>query len=120
MMSAQLGLFTQPPAAPVVNTPAARATDPETSHQAAEANTASGRRQSQRQQVLGAVNRWPGRTTAELAKLMQVWLDVPRRRMSELVTGGAVIEGHARKCEACGSNCLTYWPATTTTEETKR
>lgn len=96
--------------APAVNTPAARATDPDTSHKAAEANTASGRRQSQRQQVLDAVIRWPGSTTAELARLMKVWLDVPRRRMSELVTGQVVVIGPARICKECGSKCLTYWP----------
>ncbi len=109
-MIPNLDLFEQPPVAPVVNTPAARATDPPTSHEAAEANTTSGRRQTQRQAVLEAVHRWPGRTTAELAKLMGVWLDVPRRRMSELVTGQVVREGSARICTICGTNCTTYWP----------
>ena len=66
----------------------ARSTDPETSHIAAKTVARQGIASRQRRSVLGAVLRWPSRTTAELATLLQVDRSVPGRRMCELERAG--------------------------------
>lgn len=73
----------------ITATPAARATDPVTSHEAAEHITESGTRASQQHLVLGAVERWPACTSAELAELM----------------------GAPRKCSVGGKRAVTWRPA---------
>ena len=49
-----------------IQTPAARANDPGTSHAAADAMTRSGERQRQQRVVETLVRSWPGSTSAEL------------------------------------------------------
>lgn len=91
-----------------IETPAARSTDPETSHKAAEEITASGRRHAQQQRVFLAVKLWPGRTSAEIAALMNEQRQMPARRLSELVTGGYVERGPFRKCTYSGKAAITW------------
>lgn len=58
------------PAPPANRTVArARASDPQSSHEAAETIESSGTANIQRQQVIDAVWKWPGRTSKELAAL---------------------------------------------------
>jgi hypothetical protein len=95
-------------------TPIARATDPKTSHQAAEAVTASGKRDEQIQQVLELVKAHPGSTSLELAQHTKI-LDryAIARRLPELegekkvykgVPKEAVIDGKKQK------NAVTWFP----------
>lgn len=98
------------PAVPRVETPAARNTDPDTSHEAAEAITASGERHRQAQDVARAVRFYPGRTSAEIASLLMVHRQMPARRLPELETGGVVERGPKRKCSVAGLNAITWWP----------
>lgn len=95
----------------ITATPAARATDPESSHLAAEGVTANGQRGAQQQAVLAAVRRWPGLTSAELAQRMGVSRYVPGRRLSELETAQKVRKGEIRRCAIGNRSAVTWWPA---------
>jgi len=93
-----------------VQTPAARRTDPDTSHEADEAVTRSGRRHTQREKVADALTRWPGRTTAELAEKMGTDRYMVARRMSECETAGDALRGQKRRCNSTGKTAETWWP----------
>jgi len=96
----------------VVETPAARATDPVTSHIAAAEHTASGKRGSNVAAVIDLVRAAPGHTSAELSRHSR---DLTRhevaRRLPEAETAGAVFKGAKRRCEVNGSLAMTWWPA---------
>ena len=90
--------------------PAAHRKDPLTSFEAAEKAEKSGKAAGQRQAVLAAVKRWPGRTSAELADLMAVDRHMPARRLSELRDKGRIRQGQPKMCSICQYNCVTwYW-----------
>jgi hypothetical protein len=108
-MTATGDLFELMPVGPI-ETPAARNTDPHTSHEAAEAITTSGERERQQKRVCLAVRLWPGRTSAEIAALMNEHRQMPARRLPELETAGWVRRGEARKCTYAGRNAITWWP----------
>lgn len=93
-----------------VETQAARNSDPDTSHEAAERITESGERERQAQRVLLCVKLYPGRTSAEIAGLMFEDRQMPARRLPELVTAGAVERGPKRKCAVAETNAITWWP----------
>ena len=95
---------------PRVETPAARRTDPATSHAAAAEVTRTGVRGHQQRQVAAAVREWPGRTAAELAKLASMDRYAVSRRLPECVTAGGVLRGEARRCEVNGRDAQTWWP----------
>ena len=96
-----------------IETPAARASDDDTSHIAADIHTASGKRHSNMAAVVGMVTASPGHTSAELAHLHR-HLGLTRhevaRRLPEAVTAGAVTKGYKRRCAANGSLATTWWP----------
>ena len=94
--------------APNIRTPAARSTDPETSHIAAEAVTTSGVRAHQQRQVLAALREWPGCTSAELAQRASMDRYAVARRLPELVPTFAV-QGTARRCQVSGRPAVTWW-----------
>ena len=56
-----------------VETPAARRTDPESSHLAAKHVTASGVRQAQQQAAYAAVRTFPGKTSAKTGRVAMTW-----------------------------------------------
>jgi len=93
-----------------VETPAARRTDPVTSHQAAEHITRSGKRGLQQAQAAAAVRAFPGCTSFELAMRSHIDRYVMARRLPECVTAGAVRKGDARTCSITGRQALTWWP----------
>ncbi len=99
-----------------VETPAARHTDPETSHIAAEEVTASGLRGHQQRQVAEAVRQWPGSTSAELAQYMCAERVMPARRLPELELAGSVERGEPRRCTVKGRLSLTWWPTSSRRE----
>lgn len=86
------------------DTPRARATDPQTSHEAAEAIKASGELGRQQAAVLALVRRFPGRTSIELAALSERRFDRYQvaRRLPELAPvyvrrSDAVVEINGRR-----------------------
>jgi hypothetical protein len=95
-------------------TPVARASDPKTSHEAAHAVTASGRRDEQLAQVLDLVKAHPGSTSLELAQYSQT-LDryAIARRLPELEDEKLVYKGLPREAVIAGvkqRNAVTWWP----------
>lgn len=102
-------LFGNSPADPDVRTPAARSTDPGTSHAAAEAVTKSGVRAHQQRQVLAALREWPGRTSAELASNAGMDRYAVARRLPELCPTFA-FRGGSRACAVSGRPAVTWWP----------
>lgn len=107
--AAQLGFdFSRPMRR--VETPAARRSDPITSHVAAEQITASGARGQQQAQASAAVRAFPGLTSFELAMRTNIDRYTLARRLPECVTAGTVRKGEARKCSITGRQALTWWP----------
>lgn len=94
---------------PNVQTPAARSTDPGTSHIAAEAVTKSGVRARQQRQVLDALRQWPGCTSAELAQRANIDRYAVARRLPELVPTFA-FRGGSTICSISGRPAVTWWP----------
>lgn len=110
-MIQQIDLFQDQRPVRVVATPAARATDPETSHLAAEEVTASGVRQQQIGMAIAAVRAHPDRTSMELAQATGHDRYMLARRLPDAVTAGAVRKGGARTCTVSGRKALTWLPA---------
>ncbi len=94
----------------IAATPAARNTDPETSHLAAEENTLSGRRAVQQHAVLAAVMAHPGLTSRELAQAAGMDRYVAGRRLPELEAAKRVRKGEARECRVSKRRAVTWWP----------
>lgn len=108
----QMSMFDRPPLR-VVETQAARSSDPEPSHLAARRHTASKRRQSNMQAVADLVRRMPGCTSWELAGFIDLGRDTYHeiaRRMPDAVTAGAVRKGDCRPCGVTGNLSTTWWP----------
>lgn len=88
--------------------PRARRSDPETSHEAAEAILKTGELGRQQLAVLAAVKRWPGLTSLELGARMEINRWAVARRLPELEPV------HVRKGEprvVNGRRHVTWWPA---------
>lgn len=99
MSNAQLSLLAR--------TPAARMTDPETSHAAEQEINRTGTRATQQHQVLAAVRRYPGRTSAELARLVGLDRYMVAKRLPELEPLH-VQRGPKRQCAANHRPALTW------------
>jgi hypothetical protein len=93
-----------------VETPAARASDPFTSHLAAAKVTGSGVRADQQRRAAAAVRQWPGCTSMELALKAHQDRYAVARRLPECVVAGVVEKGPARQCTISGRLALTWWP----------
>lgn len=101
----------------IADTPRARETDPNTSHEAGEEVRSSGRLGRQQRDVLEAVNRWPECTSAELAQHMAAlrgchlselrWMVA--RRLPELEPH-KVAKGEARPCSVTRRRAHTWRP----------
>lgn len=95
-------VFTPPPAR-------ARSTDPDTSHEAAEAIRSEAERQCD--EVLAMVAARPGLTSRELAAHFGVDRYMVARRLPELRDArGAVTCGDKRRCRVSGLAAMTWWP----------
>jgi hypothetical protein len=97
-----------------IETPAARSTDPVTSHLAAEAITKSGERQRQIDIIAAFVRENPGLTSKEIAVAMdREGIDryTTGRRLPD-AEGIYVKRGAARRCTASKGMplCITWWP----------
>lgn len=93
-----------------VETPAARATDPETSHIAADVHTASGKRAEQQARTVAAVRAFPGCTMQELAEKTGIDRYVLGRRISECETAGLVKRALKHACRVTGRAAEPWWP----------
>jgi hypothetical protein len=89
----------------------ARATDPATSHEAAELVEATGRANSQRRAVYDYVRAHPSETGSEIARGMGWERAMVSRRLPELRGAGLLVTGKARVCTVSGTNQMT-WSAT--------
>lgn len=84
---------------PAQRPPRARRADPDSSHEAADALEASGRAEIQMQAVLAGVRRFPGRSSRQLADLLDApyglsddeWYHAIARRLPELRQRGFVV-----------------------------
>jgi len=107
--AAQFGFdFARPPRR--VETPAARHSDPESSHLAAEEINRSGKRGQQQAQAIAAVKAFPGCTSFELALKTDIDRYTLARRLPECITACAVRKGEQRTCSITGRQALTWWP----------
>ena len=93
-----------------IQTPAARASDPRSSHEAAEAITLSGARRKQQGMATAAVASYPGHTSLELAGYSGMDRYVLARRLPECETAGTVRRGQMRCCKVSGRLAMTWWP----------
>jgi hypothetical protein len=89
--------------------PRARATDPETSHQAAEEVRRSGRLTKQQGAVLDAVQKYPGSTAVELSRWAGLDRHAVSRRLPE-IQPVHVRRGAPRECTINGRPQSTWYP----------
>lgn len=102
------------PAVPLTN-PIAHAADPQSSHEAAEKHTASGKRARHAEIVLALVKKFPGQTALEL------WDDATveqqdelkeyqeiRRRLTDLEKANLIRQGPTRRCSVRFTPMLTW------------
>lgn len=94
----------------LISTPAARDSDPHTSHLAAAEITASGLRHQQQDAAARAVRQHPGCTSHELAVLTGLDRYALARRLPECITAGEVAKGEAKVCTVTGRKALTWHP----------
>lgn len=87
-----------------------RATDPSTSHAAAEQHVKSGKADSNRKKVLAGIEISPGQTSDELADALGMDRHEVARRLPELEHQGMVRKGDKRKSWLTGNECVTWWP----------
>lgn len=95
-------LFEPAPMARIVQTPIARASDPLSSHLAADHITKTGGRAHQQNQAAEAVKQFPGRTSFELAMRTGLCRFALARRLPECETAGRVRKGPMRTCSVTG------------------
>ena len=114
-MSEQPDLFAAPmfQSRLYADTPRARSTDPETSHEAAEAIKASGALATHQGIVLKAVRAFPGLTSAELAIHCGLERHEVARRLPELEVARQVRKGEPRAFR--GRKGVTWYPEATCT-----
>ncbi len=83
--------------------PIARATDPETSHEAAANVTRSGSKAHHMALMLKATEANPGSTSGELAVIAGLERHEASRRLSDLHNAARVFRDGKRKCEQMGT-----------------
>ena len=89
--------------------PASRLSDPATSQEAEEHGNASGVRDGQARQIVEALRRHEGTTSAELARFADVDRYVSDRRLADLERLGLVAKGESRKCKVTRRNSITWF-----------
>jgi hypothetical protein len=93
-----------------IQTPAARNTDPITSHLAAAEHTSSGERAHQQHQTYSAVKAFPGLTSFELAMKTGLGRHMLGRRLSEVELAGLIRRSEPKRCLISGKLALTWVP----------
>ena len=92
-----------------IRTPASRASDPRTSHEAEAAHTGSGGRRAQQERTRTAVGLYPGYTSLDLAAVTGLDRYMLARRLPELESAGLVRKGPP-VCSSNGKRAVTWWP----------
>ena len=92
--------------------PAARNTDPITSHMAEKEVTVTGTRVAQMMRVVKIVEQHVGYTSAELAKKTGEDRYMLARRLSDARDLNFVENGGSRKCGESGRMAMTWYPGT--------
>jgi single-stranded DNA-specific DHH superfamily exonuclease len=111
MREMQVDLFGRAPIEIALETRIARGSDPQTSKNAGEEVTTSGRPEGQLLAVLVLVRRHPGRTSMELAKLSNKFdRYVIASRLPELEKAGLVCKGPPRMSSAGQRPAHTWKP----------
>lgn len=90
--------------------PAARRSDPHTSHAAADKVTRNGTRAAGVATVVRLVKQTPGLTSAELAKRHGADRYMVARRLPDAEKAGLVRKGDPRPCGTTGNAAVTWWP----------
>lgn len=91
-------------------TPAARNTDPVSSHLAATEVTVSGEREAQIMQVAMEVKNYIGYTSRELANITGLDRYMLARRLSDAEKQSLVKKGPQRKCSIADRMAITWYP----------
>ena len=90
--------------------PAARTSDPSSSHDAAERVTDSGKRNANVVTVVDCVSKYPSNTSGEIARLCGLERHEAARRTADAEHAGAVKKGEQRVCALSGRKAVTWWP----------
>lgn len=90
--------------------PIARKTDPNTSHQAAEAITKNGQRGSQCKDIFDAIQAKPGSIPGEIAAKIGLLSHEVTKRIHDLEVKGLVVPGTERRWAGSGKNQRSWWP----------
>ena len=90
--------------------PLAHRADPPSSYMAADKAIKSDKVKGQMRLVLLGVQRWPGKTSAELAVLIGLNRYDTARRLPALEHRGLVRKGPSRMCSFCHCPCVTWMP----------
>lgn len=96
-----------------------RSDDPASSRQSAARHVRGGSNRTQKQIVLEAVERWPGKTAAELTEriiMREAWQGMRAarayhmvcRRLPDLRRDGQLVSGPVRKCSVNPGNAQTW------------
>lgn len=88
--------------------PTAHRTDPLSSYKAGDRALKSGRIRGQMKAVYAALQKHPGCSSAELARIMGVDRHQPARRLSSLAKKGLVKRGKLKYCKISRSYCLSW------------
>jgi hypothetical protein len=93
-----------------IQTPAARSTDPNSSHDAERHINQSGVRARQQNMAAQAVKIYAGMTSLEIAEKATLCRYMLARRLPECETAGQVYRGQERRCRVSGRMAGTWWP----------
>ena len=91
---------------------ASQLSDPAMSLLAEEQANRSGLRDSQARAVFAELRRGEGRTSAELARAMDLDRHAVARRLPDLEKLGLVRKGESKQCRVARKNAITWWLAT--------
>lgn len=91
--------------------------DPESSFEAIERHDASGVRGSNREAVYAFLKGREGRTSREYAEEMPMDVHEVRRRLTDLLNDGLIMQGGSRKCSVANTKAVTWYPLPRRREE---
>lgn len=94
----------------IAEVPAARTTDPETSHEAADLVTRTGKRATHQLLVLDCVRRMPGMTYHHIAVQTGLERHEAMRRLGDLKGSAPPLVRHGEPRIVNGRPCVTWWP----------
>ena len=91
--------------------PVSRKTDPSSSRSAEAEINRTGSRRAQQEKIFEHVRRWPGHTSLEMSRYLNLDRYQIARRLSDLKNAGLVYQGDVKKCDIGGRDAVTWFPA---------